>query len=124
MTPKLTAPKIQEGRLEPETDLYLESRIEITDRLIEQAEFTGLDADRVSFDRVLFRQVTITESALREAEFTDAIFERCDFSNMNLADVFLNRVTFKDCKLIGTDFGGGRMQQVRFTDCIADYANY
>lgn len=124
MTPKITAPKIQEGRLEPETELYVESRLEIADRLIEQTELTELDADRVSFDRVICRQVTITESALREAEFTDTVFENCDFSNVNFADVFLNRVEFKNCKLIGTDFGGGRMQQVRFTDCIADYANF
>ncbi|OWA35542.1 hypothetical protein B9G55_12980 [Saccharibacillus sp. O16] len=124
MTLKITPPKLREEQLMPEPELYLESRIEIQNAAVGPTELLELDYDKVSFDRVWFKQVTVLDSALRGAEFTDVVFEDCDLSNMNLTDAFLNRVAFKRCKLIGTDFGSSRMQHVRMSDCIGDYANF
>lgn len=84
----------------------------------------GQDAQKVSFDKCVFKNVTVTESALVGIELTDVVFERCDLSNVCLTDSFLHRTEFRNCKLIGTDFTRSRFQNVRFLGCVSDYASF
>lgn len=125
MNYKIDPPKIADPLSLPAQQVFsLESKDEfnlcaISDTLIEYQE-----ASRVSFDKVLFKNVTITESTLRSVELTDVIFENCDLSNVNFSEAFVHRTEFRQCKLIGTDFTRARFQNVRVMDCIADFASF
>ncbi|MNC63849.1 Pentapeptide repeats (8 copies) [compost metagenome] len=36
----------------------------------------------------------------------------------------MNRVEFRDCKLLGTDFSHSKIQHTSFQDCIGHYSNF
>lgn len=91
----------------------------ISDTIIEQQ-----DAHKVSFDQVIFKNVTITESSLPGIELMDVIFDHCDLSNVDFTDAIIHRTEFRNCKLIGTDFTGGRFQNVYVKDCLGDFATF
>lgn len=122
MKNKIESPKISIPLLEPQDVYSLESREEICNKSIEDLTIDNQEANRVSFDKVLFKNVVITESALREIELTDTIFEKCDLSNIDFSGSFIHRTEFRDCKLIGTDFSNSRLQNVSFLNCLGDYS--
>lgn len=124
MREKIEHPRIRYDALSDEPIPFLELEDELHDRLIENRTIENLEAGRRSFDRVMFRNVTIASSALEQAEFTDAVFENCDFSNINFAGSLIHRTEFRKCKIIGADFSLGILQNVQLTDCIGDYTNF
>ncbi len=125
MKNKIDPPKItEENSLLPQQVHTLQSKEEISHCLISDSLIEYQEADRVSFDKVIFRNVTIAESTLHAIELTDVIFENCDLSNVNFSDAFVHRTEFRNCKLIGTDFSRGRFQNVRMVDCIGDFASF
>lgn len=122
MKQKLDLPKIPDGLVSITNDL---NRLRTKDefRLGQASDCTiaGQDAQKISIDKCIFRNVTVTESSLVGIEMTDVVFEKCDLSNVCLTDAFLHRVEFRNCKLIGTDFTRSRFQNVRFLGCVGDY---
>lgn len=125
MKPKIEAPKIPDNlsvwshevlSLQPKDDFRLGS---ISDVTLEYQE-----AAKVSFEKVMFKNVTVTDSSLIGIELTDVIFDKCDLSNVCLTDSFFHRTEFRNCKLIGTDFTRSRFQNVRFVSCSGDYAAF
>lgn len=91
----------------------------IVDCVIEDQE-----ANKVTFDKIIFKNVTFTESTLTGVELTDVIFEQCDLSNVDFSDAIIHRTEFKDCKMIGTNLSSGTLRNVLFDSCIADYATF
>ncbi|WP_338042494.1 pentapeptide repeat-containing protein [Paenibacillus ginsengarvi] len=102
--------------LRPKDDYRL---VSVRDIFIEQQE-----ASKVSFEKAVFTNVTVTESTLEGIELTDVLFDKCDLSNIYLNDSFLHRVEFRHCKLIGTDWTRSRLQHVRFEGCVGDYSAF
>jgi uncharacterized protein YjbI with pentapeptide repeats len=84
----------------------------------------GLQASKVSVDRVLFHNVTFTETSLRAVELTDVLFEKCDLSNVSFHDAAIHRTEFRNCKMIGFDLTGATLRNVRFHQCLGDYATF
>ncbi|MBR2566320.1 MAG: pentapeptide repeat-containing protein [Paenibacillus sp.] len=121
---KIDKPKRFEHLLESEPIHALESKTEYKDRLIENVTLDLQEVSKASFERVVFRHVTLLESSLEHCEFTDVRFEHCDFSNVNLQDTFMHRTEWKNCKLVGADFSGSRWQNVSVLQSIADYSNF
>ncbi|MNO13053.1 Pentapeptide repeats (8 copies) [compost metagenome] len=125
MKNKIDPPKITgENSLLPQQIHTLQSKEEISHCLISDSLIEYQEAARVSFDKVIFRNVTIAGSTLNAIELTDVIFEHCDLSNVNFSDAFVHRTEFRNCKLTGTDFSRGRFQNVRIVDCIGDFASF
>ncbi|ULO06492.1 pentapeptide repeat-containing protein [Paenibacillus sp. 19GGS1-52] len=125
MKHKIDPPKIADNIALPPQEIFsLQTKDEFSFCSINDQFIDSQEAGKVSFEKVLFRNVTITESSLSGIELTDVIFERCDLSNVNFSDAFVHRTEFRNCKLIGTDFTRGRFQNVLFTDCIGDYATF
>lgn len=91
----------------------------ISDAIIEYQE-----ASKVSFEKVVFKNVTITESSLTGIEFTDVVFDRCDISNVDFSDAFIHRTEFRGCKMIGTNFTRARFKNVLFVGCVCDFATF
>jgi uncharacterized protein YjbI with pentapeptide repeats len=121
---KIEQPKILVELLETKSIRSLESKDEISNGVIESTTIESQDAIRVSMDKMIFRNVTITESSLEQIELTDIVFENCDFSNVNFSSSFMHRIEFRNCKLIGTSFSQSRFQNVRFLDCLGDFSNF
>lgn len=124
MRGKIEHPRIHVEALSDELIPFLELEDELHDRLIENRTIENLEAGKRSFDRVMFRNVTVTSSALEQAEFTDIIFENCDFSNVDFSGSLVHRTEFRKCKIIGADFSLSILQNVQLTDCIGDYTNF
>lgn len=102
----------------------LQAKDEFSIGSIEDITIVRQEARKVSFDKVVFKNVTITESSLTEMELTDVIFDKCDLSNVNCSGSIFHRTEFRNCKLIGTDFTKSRLQHVRFQSCLGDYARF
>ncbi|WP_338543746.1 pentapeptide repeat-containing protein [Paenibacillus tundrae] len=117
-------PHIQEHLLDDETVHFLTSKSEYDHKRFEHMTLANQEATKVSFEKVWFKNVIISESSLEYCEFTDVIFENCDFSNVNLANAFIHRAHWKNCKLIGTDFSDSRLKNVSFSNSLMDYANF
>src|SRR5687768_13337595 len=115
MKQKIDLPKIPEN-LATLTHEVSSLRTKDEFRLGTVCDFTidSQEAKKVSFEKFVFRNVTVTESSLVGIELTDVVFEKCDLSNVCLTDSFLHRTEFRNCKLIGTDFTRSRFQNVRF----------
>ncbi|WNS41091.1 pentapeptide repeat-containing protein [Paenibacillus sp. MMS20-IR301] len=120
---KIEQPRIPEPELLlPQQIHSLSSKDEYSRCLIAGSLIEYQDAARVSFDKTIFRNVTITESSLHHIELTDVIFEHCDLSNVDFSDAFIHRTEFRDCRMIGTDFTRARFQNVTVSGCIGEFA--
>lgn len=123
MKSKLEQPKIPSDLPDISDRMHaLMTKDEFSHGCIEDITIHSQEAARVSFEKIVFRNVTIAESSLPDAELTDVIFEKCDLSNVDFAGIFLHRTEFRNCKLMGTDFTKSRLQHVSFLSCLSDYA--
>lgn len=122
---KITSPKITDADLLlPKQILSLRTKDEISCCSISDTTIEHQDAHKVSFDQVIFKNVTITESSLTGIELMDVIFDHCDLSNVDFTNAIIHRTEFRNCKLIGTDFTRGRFQNVYVKDCLGDFATF
>ncbi|TKH44719.1 bTB/POZ domain-containing protein KCTD9 [Paenibacillus terrae] len=120
---KIELPKIPSDLPVLTDEMYsLRSKDEFNMGSVEDMTMDNVEATRVSFEKMIFKNVTIMESSLPESEWTDVIFDKCDLSNINFSGSFIHRVEFRNCKLLGTDFSRSRLQNVRFVDCLGDYS--
>lgn len=125
MKDKIDLPKISDpALLPPQLIDALQTKEEYSSCLISDTHFEYQEADKVSFDKVYFKNVTFSDSTLRGIELTDVIFESCDLSNVNFSEAFVHRTEFRQCKMIGTDFNRSRFQNVRVIDSICDFASF
>ncbi|WP_310831757.1 pentapeptide repeat-containing protein [Paenibacillus pedocola] len=125
MKDKIDLPKISDPALLPPQQIdLLETKEEYSNCLISDVQFEYQEADKVSFDKVFFKNVIISNSSLRGIELTDVIFENCDLSNVNFSEAFVHRTEFRQCKMIGTDFTRARFQNVRVIGSICDFASF
>lgn len=123
MSNKIEQPRIPEPELLlPQQIHSLASKDEFSRCLISGSLIEYQDAARVSFDKTIFKNVTIAESSLNGIELTDVIFDHCDLSNVDFSDAFIHRTAFRDCRLIGTDFTRARFQNVSVIGCIGEFA--
>lgn len=125
MKNKIDLPKISEPALLPPQHVEaLQTKEEYSGCLISDTQFQYQEADKVSFDKVFFKNVTVSDSSLCGMELTDVIFENCDLSNVNFSEAFVHRTEFRQCKMIGTDFTRARFQHVRVIGSICDFASF
>ncbi|MFF2483049.1 pentapeptide repeat-containing protein [Paenibacillus sp. NPDC058071] len=118
---KLDSPKLP-ASLGKVTAAYIEDELSVSDCLIQDADWSGQEADRVCFERMRFVNVNLRGSVLNRAEFIDIIFENCDLANLRLNQSVFHRVVFKDCKLLGIDLTDCTLRNTAFIDCYAEYA--
>lgn len=81
-------------------------------------------ADRVLFEKIIFKNVVFTDSTFENIELTDVRFINCDLSNINLRGAIVHRVEFIDCKMIGAGFIEGTFRNVLFSNCNLNYTNF
>ncbi|MBY0014427.1 pentapeptide repeat-containing protein [Paenibacillus typhae] len=122
---KIETPKITDAALLPLQPIdALQTKEEYSRCQISDIQLEYQEAEKVSFDKVLFKNVIISESSLRAIELTDVIFENCDLSNVNFSEAFIHRTEFRQCKMIGTDFTRARFQNVSVINSLCDFASF
>ncbi|WP_342564648.1 pentapeptide repeat-containing protein [Paenibacillus sp. FSL R7-0345] len=124
-TEKIEFPKIPDPALLPPQHIdALQTKEEYSRCQISDIQLEYQEAEKVSFDKVLFKNVTISESTLRAIELTDVVFENCDLSNVDFSEAFVHRTEFRQCKMIGTDFTRARFQNVSVIDSLCDFSSF
>ncbi len=109
------------------------SEIEIEDTI----EYVKIrEHDQFDFSNVLecnhcyFEKVCFTDLNFQNISCYDVIFKNCDFSNViwnsnsEFASPYLHKVTFDNCKMVGTDFGMTTIKKVTFQNCVGRYVNF
>ncbi len=82
-------------------------------------------ADR-EFEQCEFLHCNLSSSDFSRTRFIDCTFADCDLSLIKLTDAALRGATFKDCKLLGVDFGRCKelFFKVAFDRCALDHASF
>lgn len=91
---------------------------------IEEADINREITEKLSFDQVVFKNVSLESATLNHSEFLDVRFENCDLSNADFSDVSLHRVEFIQCKALGLNLAGATLGHVRFEQCLTNYATF
>jgi len=123
MNPKIDVPNIPDNLSDlTHAIMSLQSKDDYRLGVVSDTVIDNQDAKRVSFEKTMFKNVTVMESSLIGVELTDVVFDKCDLSNVCLTDSFLHRVEFRNCKIIGTDLTRSRFKHVRFVNCMGEFA--
>lgn len=118
--------KLEEPRLPHNLPLLeldqLDSGQYIEAGLLQDASIEYQEAHKVIVDKTVFRNVVFAQCSLIGVELTDVVFDKCDLSNANFSDAIIHRSEFLNCKMVGTNLTGATLRNVRFQQCLADYA--
>jgi uncharacterized protein YjbI with pentapeptide repeats len=90
---------------------------ELTDAVVEPADWANLRAPRLQLTRVELRGVRLTGSELGEATLRDIVFTDCRLDLVGFRLATLERVAFRDCRLDELDLYGARLVDVAFERC-------
>jgi uncharacterized protein YjbI with pentapeptide repeats len=88
-------------------------------------ELVGGTLAEVDLDSCTFERCRLTGSVLERMHLSDVVFLDCDLSGVVLDEVRLHRVEFRQCRMTGVVTAGAKvMEDVRFTGCKLDEANF
>lgn len=82
------------------------------------------DFSHMIFSGTRFENCRFWNCSFERAEFKDVIFHTCDISGCNLNNNYTERVSFSQCKGIGTKFTGGVNKHLLIRECNMNYANF
>jgi len=121
---KLESPKLLYSDLLNLALSHIQSRDMFEVGMIQDTVIEHQHANKVIFDKIVFKNVTFLESSLTGIELTDVIFENCDLSNIDFSNAIIHRTQFKECKMIGINLTDATLRNVLFEHCLADYATF
>lgn len=108
-----------------------EEEIEDTLEYIKMTEPQQFDfSDVIECNHCYFEKICFTDFNFRNISCYDVVFKNCDFSNVvwntnaEFAGPYLHKVTFDNCKMVGTDFGMTTIKKVAFQNCVGRYVNF
>jgi uncharacterized protein YjbI with pentapeptide repeats len=84
-------------------------QLSITDRRLSNGRISRINAQRATLNRVSIQS---------------AYIESCVFTSAEWVECILNRVIFRDCKILGATFSGGKWANVVFDECKIEYAEF
>lgn len=96
----------------------------LTQRVIRDADFSKLAADRVFFDSAFWSHVNLSETEFDSLDLADVRFEVCDLSNGIWHQASLNRVEIVACRSWGVQLNESTLRHVVFEDCNLTYAQF
>lgn len=87
-------------------------------------QFSGQSADRLSFEQMVFKGVSLHASELEHTQITDCRLNECDLANASWFQADFARVELLNCRLTGFHTIEARLQDVLFKDCQAALAQF
>jgi uncharacterized protein YjbI with pentapeptide repeats len=115
-------PKKYPGRTLPEAQLTSFGRYGQLSLAHEQ--FIGQTAERLSFEQMLLKQVSLHATELAHAQINDCRLAECDLANANWFQADFARVELLNCRLTGFHAIEARLQDALFKDCQASLAQF
>ncbi|MFD2248068.1 pentapeptide repeat-containing protein [Pontibacter ruber] len=96
------------------------------DKTFEKIVYSGKEARGREFEHCTFKLCDFSDSDFSQSRFTDCTFIGCNLSMVKLSDATLDNVVFKECKLLGVNFGvcNDFLFTVRFEGSVLDYASF
>jgi uncharacterized protein YjbI with pentapeptide repeats len=92
--------------------------LDLTDVLVEGADWANLQGPRALWHRVELRTVRLTGAQLGESTLRDVVFADCRIDLAGLRMARLERVAFRDCRLEELDLYGATLEDVVFQRCV------
>lgn len=87
-------------------------------------QYSGQAAERLSFEQMLLKQVSMHATELGNAQIQDSRWVECDLANANWFQADFARVELLNCRLTGFHAIESRLQDVLFKDCQATLAQF
>lgn len=106
-------PEISFRDLDEDDDIPYLGHGVIRDCTIESDDLEKLEISQVVFKNVVFLNVSFTRMVL-----TDVIFENCDLSNADFMEANMQRVEFRESKMIGINLADSHFHHVLFDNCM------
>jgi uncharacterized protein YjbI with pentapeptide repeats len=125
-TAKIKAPRFPQQALE-RVDLEgnsLQERRRYEQELFSRDNFSGQQAQNLSFDQILFQHSEMSKTSFKQPYILDSRFKVCDLANSEWSDASFARVELLECHLTGFQAAKGRFQDVFFKDCQAQFAQF
>jgi uncharacterized protein YjbI with pentapeptide repeats len=95
---------------------------------LEGGSFTGLDLDLSGCSRVEVVESRVHGGSLQAGPRTEVSFRDCELVDVDLsalpAVTVVRRTSFRGCRLVGTVFSGGELEDVRFESAVLRYADF
>ncbi|WP_379320645.1 pentapeptide repeat-containing protein [Paenibacillus puldeungensis] len=126
----MSKPKIEQPKLTPNLEevkfdaIYLEEEPQLMECRVCDEQVDGTEVDKAYLSKVGFKNVSFTSSKFHHIDLTDAIFESCNLSNASFNKGIINRVIFRDCKLLGVDFSECNLGNVCFENCDVNLSSF
>ncbi len=97
-----------------------------TNKTFEKVNYIDKKVNYREFEDCVFKNCDFSNSDFSNTTFMDCEFIDCNLSMTQLAGTSLKTVHFKDCKLLGIQFGSCTdfLFSVSFDDCVLDYSSF
>lgn len=118
---KITAPKLPSSLSELNIKKALQEDYYVSGGVVTSIELEEEQEDKIIFDQIHFRQISMEGIRFHQVEFVDCLFEKCDLSNVDFGNAVFHRVEIKNSKLLGTNISQSRLTDVKIEDTIANY---
>jgi len=115
-------PKLEFEKGLPEESVH--SRAYYAQLALSHDDLTEQVAEHVSFDQVLFEQVSMRKTCFKKVQVLDSRFTVCDLANAEWAEATLCRVELIGCHLTGFQSREALFQDVLFKDCSGSFAQF
>ena len=82
--------------------------------------------EKGEYENCSFTNCDLSEANLSGCNFVDCVFDQCNLSNAKLKNTSLQTVHFKDCKMLGINFGecNGFSMSVQFDNCVLNLSSF
>lgn len=117
--PKVVTDYLEKGSF---YDILDEEDYYLGNQLLENEVIENLTIAHPVVDKSLLKHETFIGGNFDKFEVSDTVFSGCDLSNCVLSEGSFYRVTFKNCKLLGTNFDQSFLNNVTFENCLLDMA--
>ena len=121
----ITPPKFPKQELEtglPEEPLL--DRTYYAQRVFSHDNLSGQEAERVSFDQILFQHVNLNKTCFKKVQVIDSRLTVCDLANAQWIEACLSRVELIGCHLVGLQCSEAQFQDVLFKECRANFSQF
>lgn len=121
---KRQKPKLSVTHKAMQVEAILDNEGYIEKVRIDGGHMTGAEGERLTFDDVIFKDVSFAGSDLAGAEFVDVVFDTCDLSNVNFQSAMFHRCEIVNSKLTGADFANAKVGHTLIKECDGRYINF
>ena len=97
---------------------------ELEQLLLEQVDFSAVDAGRLRLTESRLVAVDLTGASVEHTTFRDVLAEEGSWANVRATGLTLRRVAFERVRFTGADLRNGVLDDVTFVECRLDLASF